>query len=113
MIIPFRQPRSFAWVPGPEEIRRVLTSYFKVTNDQFFVVRSRTIGEVVARAAGIKWSPPVSRAARAVLVSMGVTPISFEHLNLYKGIMPANLTEDEAYELSAGLRKIKKRRQIA
>lgn len=113
MIIPFQQPRAFARIPGEEEIRRVVLRYFKVVDDPFYVVRSWTVAEVVARAAGINRCPALGAAVGPVLEAVGGQPVWHNGIRLVKRLMPTNLTEDEAWELSAQLRQRKRRRQIA
>lgn len=87
--------------------------FFKVVDDPFYVVRSRTVGEIVARAIGVMWSPAVGQVVKRVLSDMGCSLVLHNGVYLVKRMVPTNLTEDEAWELSADLRGRKRRRKVA
>lgn len=87
--------------------------FFKVVDDPFFVVRSRTVGEVVARAIGLLWSPAIGVVVKRSLTDAGCSIVLHNGVFLVKRMVPTNLTEDEAWELSADLRGRKRRRTAA
>lgn len=85
-------------------VEAIVREYF-VTDEPFYVVRSRVVGEVVARALGVSWSPALAKRTRHVVTAMGARPICFCHRMLIKGLRPAHLTREEAREMSKRLRK--------
>lgn len=82
----------------------MLARFFRFHSDPFYVVRCRIVGEVVARALGVDWSPRVTTIVAAVLEAQGVRRVSHNHRYLYKNLIPCNLTEEEAWKQSAALR---------
>jgi hypothetical protein len=93
--------------PSHDEIRRVVLHVFKITPDTFFVVRRKTVAQIVAVALGYKWSAKLSSHVAEVVEGLGAVPAIHEHRHLWKGMVPRNLTEVEARKLSAEIKGTK------
>ncbi len=93
--------------PSHDEIRRVVLHVFRLTADPFFVVRRKTVAQIVAAALGYTWSAKLSSHVAEVVESLGAVPVLHGHRHIWKGILPRNLTEAEARKLSADIKGTK------
>ena len=110
MITTFVQPKPRVPIPTPEFAREAVLKYFRPVEDTFFVVRCHTVAKVVALSFGVSWSPRITTVCTPVLAKMGVKRIVFNGQSLYRGIVPVNLTDEEARKLSAELRPCQRRK---
>lgn len=92
------------WLPTEREADEVLRQFFVVVIDDFEVLRSRVVGEAVARALGIRWSPALSSILRPALEKMGARPAWHHHVLLWKGLRPRHFDRADAVALSNTIR---------
>jgi hypothetical protein len=110
VITAFRQPTGWQRLPPDDEIVEIIQRYFSFTRDPFFVVRRRTVGEVVALECGINWWPALGQTIERLITELGAAPIVFCNRRLYKHVAPANLSDEDARKLASELREVKKTR---
>lgn len=81
-----------------------MKQYFAVVPDDFEVVRSRVVGEVVARALGIRWSPALASVIKPALAQLGARHVWHHHVPLWKGLRPRHFDRADAVKLSNAIR---------
>lgn len=96
------------WLPSPAEAEQAVRSFFRVVVDEFEVVRTRVVGEAVARHMGIKWSPRLAGILRPVLQRMGAVEANLYNVMVWKGLRPRHFDRKDALALSNTLRKRKR-----
>lgn len=96
------------WLPTEAEAEQELRSFFVVVPDDFEVLRSRVVGEAIARRLGIKWSWKLAVIVRSALRRMGAVEVNFDNVRLWKRLRPKHFDRADAVRLSNAIRKRKR-----
>jgi hypothetical protein len=95
------------WKPSQEQVAEIVAKYFAFVPDDFECIRTKTVGQAVAAAIGVIWSPTLAMQVRRALIAMGGRLVEFNGKHLVKRIRPQHFDRAEAVALSMRLRERK------